>query len=62
MNGIVPNGATDPIRVRLAQDHGKQKAAYLAGYQAALKMKVPNVGGIRVSDAPYRHSGMHLKL
>jgi len=43
LNGIVPPGASDPIRVRLAQDHGKQKAAYLAGYQAALHMKKSNV-------------------
>jgi len=39
MNGIIPKGNKDPIRVRLAQDHGKQKAAYLAGFQAALTVK-----------------------
>lgn len=39
MNGVILKGSKDPIRVRLAQDHGKQKAAYLAGYQAALTVK-----------------------
>lgn len=35
MNNYVPAGTWEPIRVKLAQDHGRQKAAYMAGFQDA---------------------------
>jgi hypothetical protein len=54
LNGMVPPGAKDRIRVRLAQDHGKQKAAYLAGYQAALKFRGNGRGSETVlNSVPY---------
>jgi len=34
LNNTIPDGCTEKIRIRLAQDHGKQKAAYLAGFEA----------------------------
>jgi len=37
LNGKIPSGASGPIKVRLAQDQGKQKAVYLAGYEAAME-------------------------
>ncbi|CAL8099657.1 unnamed protein product [Orchesella dallaii] len=36
LNNYVPDGAEEPIRIRLAEDHGKQKAAYLAGFRAGM--------------------------
>ncbi|ODN04337.1 Sex-lethal [Orchesella cincta] len=36
LNNYVPEGAEEPIRIRLAEDHGKQKAAYLAGFRAGM--------------------------
>jgi len=34
MNDFIPPGASEGIKVRLAENHGKQKANYLAGFQA----------------------------
>ncbi|XP_018912418.1 sex-lethal homolog isoform X2 [Bemisia tabaci] len=34
MNGTVPEGSQDPITVKIAEEHGKQKAAYYAGFHA----------------------------
>lgn len=36
LNDTIPQGCREPIRIRLAEDHGKQKAAYLAGFQAGM--------------------------
>ncbi|KAK4312733.1 hypothetical protein Pmani_015853 [Petrolisthes manimaculis] len=34
MNGVVPEGGTEPLVVKVAEEHGKMKAAYYAGYHA----------------------------
>ncbi|XP_023725329.1 sex-lethal homolog isoform X4 [Cryptotermes secundus] len=34
LNGIVPENGTEPLVVKIAEEHGKQKAAYYAGWQA----------------------------
>lgn len=34
MNGVIPEGGTEPLQVKIAEEHGKQKAAYYAGWQA----------------------------
>lgn len=34
MDGIVPDGGVEKLSVRIAEEHGKQKAAYYAGWQA----------------------------
>ncbi|KAK3907108.1 Protein sex-lethal [Frankliniella fusca] len=34
MNGVIPEGGTEPLCVKIAEEHGKQKAAYYAGWQA----------------------------
>ncbi|CAL8126274.1 unnamed protein product [Orchesella dallaii] len=44
LNQSLPTGETTPIRVRLAQDHGKQKAAYIAGFRAALIQRKTKYG------------------
>lgn len=36
LNNSIPKGCTEPLKIRLAEDHGKQKAAYLAGFQAGM--------------------------
>ncbi|XP_076060982.1 sex-lethal homolog isoform X3 [Oratosquilla oratoria] len=37
MNGKMLEGATEPLVVKVAEEHGKMKAAYYAGYHAALR-------------------------
>lgn len=34
MNGFVPEGCLEPLTVKIAEEHGKQKAAYYAGWHA----------------------------
>lgn len=36
MNGVIPDGGTEPLVVKVAEEHGKMKAAYYAGYHAGL--------------------------
>jgi protein sex-lethal len=33
MNNFIPEGSTEALRVKLAENHGKQKSAYLSGFQ-----------------------------
>jgi protein sex-lethal len=37
MNGVIPEGGHDPLVVKVAEEHGKMKAAYYAGYHAGLQ-------------------------
>ena len=39
MNGVIPSGATEPLVVKVAEEHGKMKAAYYAGYHAGLSLR-----------------------
>lgn len=39
MNGVVPEGGSEPLVVRVAEEHGKMKAAYYAGYHAGLQRR-----------------------
>lgn len=34
MNGFTPEGCLEPLVVKIAEEHGKQKAAYYAGWHA----------------------------
>ncbi|XP_014204731.1 sex-lethal homolog [Copidosoma floridanum] len=34
LNGTIPEGGSEPLCVKIAEEHGKQKAAYYAGWQA----------------------------
>lgn len=36
LDGTIPEGCTEKISVKVAEEHGKQKAAYYAGWQAGL--------------------------
>jgi len=38
MQDFTPSGAEEPIRVKFADDHGKQKAKYVAGFQAGVNI------------------------
>ncbi|KAA0197834.1 hypothetical protein HAZT_HAZT010361 [Hyalella azteca] len=46
MNGVIPEGGHDPLVVKVAEEHGKMKAAYYAGYHAGLQN---NRGSFRVT-------------
>lgn len=37
MNGIIPDEGNEPLVVKVAEEHGKMKAAYYAGYHAGLQ-------------------------
>jgi len=39
MNGFIPQGSEEPLNVRLAENHGKQKASYVAGFQAGYQKR-----------------------
>ncbi|XP_059487403.1 sex-lethal homolog isoform X2 [Neocloeon triangulifer] len=48
LNGTVPDGSMEPIQVKIAEEHGKQKAAYYAGGFAGGRGGFrggPNMGG-----------------
>lgn len=34
LHGTIPEGGSEPLCVKIAEEHGKQKAAYYAGWQA----------------------------
>lgn len=45
LNGSIPHGRTNPISVKIAEEHGKQKAAYFAGWEAGRQQaRLGNVG------------------
>uniref|UniRef100_A0A1B6KK18 RRM domain-containing protein n=1 Tax=Graphocephala atropunctata TaxID=36148 RepID=A0A1B6KK18_9HEMI len=37
LDGVVPDGGNERLSVRVAEEHGKQKAAYFAGWQAGMQ-------------------------
>ena len=42
LNGVIPDGGTEAMQVKIAEEHGKQKAAYYAGWQAGFSHKGNN--------------------
>ncbi|XP_008476189.1 sex-lethal homolog isoform X2 [Diaphorina citri] len=55
LNGTIPMGTTDPIMVKIAEEHGKQKAAYYAGWQAGFSQSGPagmGMGGLKGGPGP----------
>ncbi|XP_017754531.1 PREDICTED: sex-lethal homolog isoform X3 [Eufriesea mexicana] len=44
LHGTIPEGGSEPLSVKIAEEHGKQKAAYYAGWQAGYNQS-------RVADA-----------
>lgn len=44
LNGTIPHGRVNPISVKIAEEHGKQKAAYFAGWEAGRQQARRNVG------------------
>jgi protein sex-lethal len=45
LNGTIPPGAMEPLQVKIAEEHGKQKAAYYAGWQAGYTQSRGGPGG-----------------
>ncbi|CAH4030721.1 sex-lethal homolog isoform X1 [Pieris brassicae] len=37
LNNVIPEGGTEPLSVKVAEEHGKQKAAYYAGWSAGFQ-------------------------
>ncbi|CAK1541816.1 unnamed protein product [Leptosia nina] len=37
LNNVIPEGGTEPLCVKVAEEHGKQKAAYYAGWSAGFQ-------------------------
>lgn len=37
LNNVIPEGGTEPLCVKVAEEHGKQKAAYYAGWAAGFQ-------------------------
>ncbi|XP_053617768.1 sex-lethal homolog isoform X2 [Plodia interpunctella] len=53
LNNVIPEGGTEPLSVKVAEEHGKQKAAYYAGWAAGFhhnRASVPHV--------PVRHHSL----
>lgn len=42
LNGVLLEGCTEHLSVKIAEEHGKQKAAYLAGLQTGLAHRGTN--------------------
>lgn len=57
LNNCIPTGCVEPIRIRLAEDHGKQKAAYLAGFQAGMIVPRHPQGQVSSSDGGGKRKG-----
>nr|AUS89443.1 sex-lethal variant 1 [Penaeus vannamei] len=56
MNGVVPEGGTEPLVVKVAEEHGKMKAAYYAGYHAGLST-TKGGGGVGRGRGNYNNRG-----
>ncbi|ROT79577.1 Sex-lethal [Penaeus vannamei] len=56
MNGVVPEGGTEPLVVKVAEEHGKMKAAYYAGYHAGLST-TRGGGGVGRGRGNYNNRG-----
>ncbi|XP_015433529.1 PREDICTED: sex-lethal homolog isoform X2 [Dufourea novaeangliae] len=45
LHGTIPEGGSEPLSVKIAEEHGKQKAAYYAGWQAGYNQSRGGGGG-----------------
>ncbi|XP_011501728.1 PREDICTED: protein sex-lethal-like isoform X4 [Ceratosolen solmsi marchali] len=54
LHGTIPEGGSEPLSVKIAEEHGKQKAAYYAGWQAGYNqsraMLEDEFGDLRLKD------------
>ncbi|XP_058806717.1 protein sex-lethal-like isoform X2 [Phymastichus coffea] len=68
LHGTIPEGGSEPLSVKIAEEHGKQKAAYYAGWQAGynqsralLETKInvakieDQLGDLRLRDQKRQH-------
>ncbi|XP_076639487.1 sex-lethal homolog isoform X2 [Colletes latitarsis] len=46
LHGTIPEGGSEPLSVKIAEEHGKQKAAYYAGWQAGYNQSRGGGGGV----------------
>nr|CAD7432205.1 unnamed protein product [Timema monikensis] len=59
LNGVIPDGGSEPLMVKIAEEHGKQKAAYYAGWQAGFNQ---SRGGSSSSNSSRGRGGTLLVL
>lgn len=57
LNGVIPEGGTEAMQVKIAEEHGKQKAAYYAGWQAGFSHKGGGAQSIGVNMGVNRGRG-----
>lgn len=57
LNGVTPEGGTEAMQVKIAEEHGKQKAAYYAGWQAGFSHKGGGAQSIGVNMGVNRGRG-----
>ncbi|XP_014474255.1 PREDICTED: sex-lethal homolog isoform X2 [Dinoponera quadriceps] len=50
LHGTIPEGGSEPLSVKIAEEHGKQKAAYYAGWQAGYNQS-RGCCGLEISSA-----------
>ncbi|XP_031828682.1 sex-lethal homolog isoform X4 [Nomia melanderi] len=46
LHGTIPDGGSEPLSVKIAEEHGKQKAAYYAGWQAGYNQSRGSSGSV----------------
>ncbi|XP_048506664.1 sex-lethal homolog isoform X4 [Athalia rosae] len=56
LHGTIPEGGSEPLSVKIAEEHGKQKAAYYAGWQAGYNQSRDNVTASRSDSNGFSHS------
>ncbi|CAL7942414.1 unnamed protein product [Xylocopa violacea] len=54
LHGTIPEGGSEPLSVKIAEEHGKQKAAYYAGWQAGYNQSRVANAAVTMLILPHR--------
>ncbi|CAG0923670.1 unnamed protein product [Notodromas monacha] len=52
LNGTIPMGSTEALKIKIAEDHGKQRAAYNAGWAAGTRRDGTRSGPVAMAGSP----------
>ncbi|XP_043517429.1 sex-lethal homolog isoform X5 [Frieseomelitta varia] len=58
LHGTIPEGGSEPLSVKIAEEHGKQKAAYYAGWQAGYNQSRVADAAVTMLILPHRFSNL----
>ncbi|XP_012144865.1 sex-lethal homolog isoform X4 [Megachile rotundata] len=58
LHGTIPEGGSEPLSVKIAEEHGKQKAAYYAGWQAGYNQSRVAAAAVTMLILPHRFSNL----